>query len=301
MFAVVGTVPDQQFPLTCGQVALSGRMLEINGHRLAVNRGTPALLAAAVNICDYFNAPPPFAYLVGDIGTGAGSRKLYSHLEADLPSQKFGSLTFHYIQPDVDWHNRVMLAMEKMSPRPVVIADAGFMYAAKMSGYADFYDIFTPDIGELAFLADESAPHPFYTRGFIFHESNRVPELIARAYQYQNAARYLLIKGEQDVLADADGIIQAVSEPMVAVLEAIGGTGDILTGLVAALTGLGYEIPIACCHASAISRLAGETARPDPGSQVIDIIRCLSECAASFLNEDKHNTILNKTKERETC
>jgi hypothetical protein len=29
------------------------------------------------------------------------------------------------------------------------------------------FDLFTPDVGELAFLADEEAPHPFYTRGFI--------------------------------------------------------------------------------------------------------------------------------------
>jgi ADP-dependent NAD(P)H-hydrate dehydratase / NAD(P)H-hydrate epimerase len=62
------------------------------------------------------------------------------------------------------------------------------MYAAKMSGQAPSYDVFTPDMGELAFLADESAPHPFYTRGFILHEENRAPELIKRAYQHENAA-----------------------------------------------------------------------------------------------------------------
>jgi ADP-dependent NAD(P)H-hydrate dehydratase / NAD(P)H-hydrate epimerase len=52
-----------------------------------------------------------------------------------------------------------------MNRRPILIADAGFMYAAKMSGQAACYDFFTPDVGELAFLADEMAPHPFYTRG----------------------------------------------------------------------------------------------------------------------------------------
>lgn len=282
MLAVVGTVPDRHFPLTCGQVTLSGRMLEINGYSVAVNRGTPALLAAAVNLCDFFAAPRPFAYLAGDIGTGAGSRKLYAHLESHLPSQQFSSLTFHYIQPDVDWHNRVMLAMEKMSPRPVIIADAGFMYAAKMSGYADFYDVFTPDIGELAFLADDAAPHPFYTRGFILHETNRIPEMVARAYRFNNAARYLLIKGAQDVLADAEGIRQVVSEPVVPSLEAIGGTGDILTGLVAALTGLGYELPVACLYAATVSRLAGDRALPDPGTRVLEIIERIPECAALF-------------------
>ena len=57
--------------------------------------------------------------------------------------------------------NRVLFAVEEMAKRPVLIADAGFMYAAKMSGQSSKYDLFTPDVGELAFLADEEAPHPF--------------------------------------------------------------------------------------------------------------------------------------------
>jgi len=72
----------------------------------------------------------------------------------------------------VDWHNRVLFQIQGLAEKPVLIADAGFMYAAKMSGQAELYDLFTPDIGELAFLADEAAPHPFYTRGFILHEEN---------------------------------------------------------------------------------------------------------------------------------
>ena len=63
------------------------------------------------------------------------------------------------------------------------------MYAAKMSGQAASYDLFTPDAGELAFLADETAPHPFYTRGFILHENNKIPDLINRAYSHKNAAK----------------------------------------------------------------------------------------------------------------
>ena len=139
------------------------------------------------------------------------------------------------MQPDVDWHNRVLFAVQEMQPRPLLIADAGFMYVAKMSGQAGEYDLFTPDAGELAFLADETAPHPFYTRGFILHDNNHVPDLIARAYTYQNASRYLLVKGATDYLADSQGVIATVAEPRIEALEAIGGTGDTLTGIVAAL------------------------------------------------------------------
>jgi ADP-dependent NAD(P)H-hydrate dehydratase / NAD(P)H-hydrate epimerase len=195
MFAIIGTVPDDSFPIVNGEVSVVGDQIVINGYKIDINRGTAALLAAAAMVCRYYGKAGPEAFLVGDTGRGHGSRKLYAHLEKTLPQRSYRSLTFHYIQPDVDWHNRVLFAVEEMPKRPVLIADAGFMYAAKMSGQASAYDIFTPDVGELAFLADEAAPHPFYTRGFILHEEQPRPELIKRAYQHENAARYLLVKG----------------------------------------------------------------------------------------------------------
>lgn len=282
MFAVIGTVPDAYFPLAHGQATLSGGQLRVGGYPVEVQRGTPALLAAALAVCDDYGADPPYAYLIGDTGAGVGSRKLYAHLESNLPQTRFSNLTFHYIQPDVDWHNRILFAVEEMAARPVLIADAGFMYAAKMSGQAGCYDVFTPDIGELAFLADESAPHPFYTRGFIFHEQHRAPSLIARAYQFGNAARYLLVKGETDLVADATGILSAISEPLVPALEPIGGTGDMVTGLVAAFSGLGRDLPSACRDAAIVSRLAGELANPHPGTQIFEIIAKIPDAMKQF-------------------
>lgn len=286
MFAVVGTVPLKDFPLIEGTISLSSDVLEIQTRSLEINRGTPALLATAAQVCDFFKKPKPFAYLVGDIGSGSGSRKLYAYLEKLLPDRTYKNLTFHYIQPDVDWHNRVLFAIHRMADPPTLIADAGFMYAAKMSGQANDYDLFTPDIGELAFLADASAPHPFYTRGFIFHEAGRVPEMIEAAYTHHNAARYLLVKGEKDFLADANGIIEAISHPVIPSMEAIGGTGDMITGLVAAFTGMGKDVKTACLYASRICRLAGEIARPDPGTQVIDIIHYLPYVLEQFFTNE---------------
>ncbi len=284
MFAVVGTVPDDAFPLFAGPVDIAGNNMRAGGKPVDINRGTPALLAAASIACQFFDADLPYVYLIGDTGWGQGSRKLYQHLEKTLPECQYTSLTFHYIQPDVDWHNRVLFAVEEMVSRPVLIADAGFMYAAKMSGQAPAYDIFTPDIGELAFLADETAPHPFYTRGFIFHESHKAAELIARAYRHGNAARYLTVKGETDLVADQTGILEKIDAPAIPALEAIGGTGDILTGLVAALTGMGEEIRRSCVLAARISRLAGKMADPDPGTQVMDIIRKIPDALKMLMS-----------------
>ena len=160
-----------------------------------------------------------------------------------------------------------------MNPRPRLIADAGFMYAAKMSGEAPLYDLFTPDAGELAFLADEHAPHPFYTRGFILHEDNDVPGLIARAYLHRNAALYLMVKGKKDYLADETGILETVDAPVEEAMEAIGGTGDTLTGLVSVLMDTGMDIREAAVVAMRANRLAGRFAKPTPATQIADIIR----------------------------
>ncbi len=215
MLLIVGTIPDADLPLIEGEARLAGPNLMVADREIPVNRGTASLLATAAATLAALGQPPPCACLAGDTGLGKGSRRIYEHLVQTLPPQNFGVLCFHYLQPDVDWHNRVLFAVQAMQPRPLLIADAGYMYVAKMSGQAGEYDLFTPDAGELAFLADETAPHPFYTRGFILHDNNKVPDLIARAYAHQNAAHYLLVKGETDYLADARGVIATVAEPTI--------------------------------------------------------------------------------------
>jgi hypothetical protein len=287
MLAVVGTVPIEAFPLVTGTVTLADDSIVIDGKKTAVNRGTPALLAAACMTSEALGEPLPLAYLVGDIGLGDGSRHLYEYLNEDLAQTDFTAIAFHYVQPDVGWHDRILSTINALPYQPLLIADAGYMYAAKMSGQSAAYDLFTPDIGELAFLADESAPHPFYTRGFILHEENHVPDLITRAYAHSNAARYMLIKGAHDHLADSQGILATIDTPSEEVLEAIGGTGDTLTGIVAALIASGMDIGKATVIAARVNRWAGHYARPTPGTQVMDIIRHIPRSLEEILHEEQ--------------
>jgi ADP-dependent NAD(P)H-hydrate dehydratase / NAD(P)H-hydrate epimerase len=272
MHVVVGTVPVKDFPLVYGEVGLAGDRISIGGEKIPVNRGTPALLAAAIKTGEYLGLPAPYGYLAGDIGRGNGSIRIYEHLAQNLVGLDARTITFHYLQPDVDWHNKVLFAVEEMPHRPTLIADAGYMYAAKMSGKAALYDLFTPDIGELAFLADEMAPHPFYTRGFILHEENKVPELIARSYKHDNAARYLLVKGEKDYIANNKGVQAIVEQPREEAMTAIGGTGDTLTGIITALIEVGMDIIEAATVAARTNRLAGYHAKPTPATQVTEIV-----------------------------
>lgn len=290
MLAVVGTVPDENFPLMSGEVHLEKNRIHVCDQHVPVNRGTPALLAAIIKAGEVLGLPPPLAYLVGDIGLGHGSRRLYEHLAKRLPNSGFSVITFHYLQPDVDWHNKVLFAVEEMRPRPLLIADAGFMYAAKMSGQSRAYELFTPDAGELAFLADEEAPHPFYTRGFILHEENRIPDLITRAYANNNAARYLLVKGRQDHLASRDGVHAVIDRPVEEALEAMGGTGDTLTGIVSALIASGMQTLEAAVLAARINRLAGHYAKPSPASQLMEIITHIPRAMEEVLEKRREQT-----------
>jgi hypothetical protein len=285
MIGVVGTVPDPDFPLVTGETRLEGSCITIQKQSIPVNRGTPALLAAAIKTAQVLEQGVPFAYLVGDTGLGQGSRRLYEYLSRNLGKCDFNTLVFHYLQPDVDWHNQVLFAVEEMKRRPILIADAGFMYAAKMSGQSSQYDLFTPDMGELAFLADEDAPHPFYTRGFILHEENRAPELIERAYTYNNAARCLLVKGKQDYVADLQGIRATIDSPMEEPMEAIGGTGDTLTGIVTALIGTGMGVVKAAIIAARVNRLTGHYANPTPAMQVMEIVQHIPRALTEILQK----------------
>lgn len=288
MLCVAGTVPSNEYGLLEGEVRLTGDTLNVGTNAIEINRGTPALLAAAAVTAVSLDRPL-YACLVGDTGTGKGSRHLYAHMTETLSGKRFETITFHYLQPIVHWHKRLQSVLGELTPKPRLIADAGFMYVAKMSGKAPLYDLFTPDVGELAFLADEEAPHPFYTRGFILHEENRVPDLIARAYRHGNAARYLIVKGKQDYLAHEEGILETVSDPSEEAMEAIGGTGDTLTGIVSVLIDSGMDMRQAATAAMKANRIAGRYASPTPATQVIEIIRNIPQALKDVLgNGDRH-------------
>lgn len=287
MLGIVGTVPDEKFPLIFSSVNLKEDIyleLEKKEILIEIERGTSALIASACKVLEFFKRERTQVYLVGDTGKGEGSRKLYSFLTEDLPKRSFKVLTFHYLLPEVDSCSKVIFTLEKLPFKPFLIADAGFMYAVKMTGYATFFDLFTPDPGELAFLADEMAPHPFYTRGFLLQEENQVERLIERAYRYKNIPKYLLVKGRLDYVVVEGKVIEVVGEPFVETLEAIGGTGDTLTGIVSALISCDFEPIKACLLASKINRLAGYLANPTPATSVKEIIPYIPQALEILLN-----------------
>lgn len=269
---IVGTVPSEGVPVVEGKCVLRNGHVLIGNYQFPVNRGTPALIAFACAVSQLMGVDAPEALLAGDIGKGDGSQRVYERLCELIPNSSVKYFVFHYLMPDVNWLGQIMIRIQDLETRPTMIADAGFMYVAKMGGMAPEFDLFTPDAGEMAFLADNSAPHPFYTRGFLLNDSLCAPELINMAYQSENAAKYLIVKGKVDYVASESGIMAEIAEPSIENMEPIGGTGDSLTGIVSALIAAGIDIKSAAVEACKINRFMGLIAQPTPAWGIGDFL-----------------------------
>jgi len=206
MLILAGTVPTKGLPLLVGEGKITPDGLMVDGYIIEQNRGTAAMMTTVTTLCKKYNLTPPVCVVAGDIGTRDGSNKVYEYLIEHISELNPLIMTLHYIMPDIRKNGRLIKAINHLQKKPILIADAGFMYVAKAGGYASSYDIFTPDMGELAFLADEKADHPAYTRGFIWHMNQNVHELVQRAYDWKNAADILFVKGSTDYICRAGKI-----------------------------------------------------------------------------------------------
>lgn len=294
VWLICGTVPEADFPLCIGTWRVDGEWLipedvqacgasstSTSISPVPVRRGTPSLVASSLLAAEALDVEKISVLLVGDCGDSKGSTALYEFLTNWLgmpDSRDLKGLTFHYLFPSVDGHNRILMALdERPGPRPLLIADAGFMYAAKMSGYAARWDIFTPDAGELAFLADEKAPHPFYTRGFLLAEGQEAPELARLAHEHGDSAQFLLIKGRRDLVVEEGRVVAQTEEPCLPYMEPIGGTGDLVTGLLTAYALSGRPAREACLAAAQAARFTGEAAKPTPATAVAELMPFIGE------------------------
>jgi len=272
MMLIAGTVPVKDMPLTFGKAGSEGDFLVVDGQRIPCTQGTAAMVSAALATTEYLKLEAPQVLLAGDIGQGKGSREIYEYLIENVAELAPEVLALHYWLPDMAQTRRLCAAIDKCASRPVLIADAASMYSAKAAGLAEAFDIFTPDAAEMAFLADPDATHPAYVRFMLFNNMERIPELINSAYQHKNAARLLLVKGAVDYVVRDGEVLAAVTEPDVPVMEAIGGTGDTITGVVSAFVYAGLEPHEAAIISARANRMAGKVAEVTPATRVRRVI-----------------------------
>lgn len=273
MMLLAGTFPDPDLPLTIGEIGTDDRCLLVDGRRLACMQGSGAMMSAALAVTDYLKLERPHAVVAGDIGQGKGSRAIYEYLIHNVKALTPQVLVLHYWLPDMALTRALCQAVEACPTRPVMVADAASMYSAKAAGLAPSFDIFTPDATEMAFLADPDATHPAYiTRHLFDTDITQTPSLVAAAYRNNSAAKLLLVKGAIDYVVHNGKVVDTVDEPDVPALEAIGGTGDTITGLVSAFVHAGLEPHEAAVIAARANRMAGRFAAATPAHKISHII-----------------------------
>jgi len=273
MMLIAGTVPVQAIPLLTGKADILRDKLAVDGKYIPCMQGTSAMICAALTATEYLGLESPQIVIAGDIGDGRGSREIYEYLIENIVELSPEVLVLHYWLPDMSLSRRLCEAVKKCEKKPLMIADAGSMYSAKAAGLSGEFDIFTPDATEIAFLADINATHPAYiARHFFDTDITFTPRLVAAAHAYKSSAKFLLVKGEVDYIAKDGKILSIITEPRVPALEAIGGTGDTITGLLSAFAYAGLEPQEASIIAARANRTAGEYAKATPATKVKEII-----------------------------
>ncbi|MDY6918446.1 MAG: NAD(P)H-hydrate dehydratase [Chloroflexota bacterium] len=284
MMLIAGTFPDRDLPLTVGEVRAEDGSLVIGGYRLPGAQGTGAMISAAAMVADYLKLDPPQAVVAGDIGEGKGSRAIYQYLVDNVKALRPEVLALHYWLPDMELTKRLCEAVDKCDTRPMMVADAASMYSAKAAGLAPSFDIFTPDATEIAFLADPDATHPAYIARHLFDtDITQTLRLVEAAYSNGSAARLMLVKGAIDYVVRHGEIVATVDAPDVPALEAIGGTGDTITGLVSAFVYAGLEAHEAAIIAARANRMAGRFAEATPAHKISHIIDQLPAVFRQYL------------------
>lgn len=290
MLLLIGTVPSPGLPLIRGRVSYHDALCISTA--LEIPRGqlmhcTTAMMATTAVVCETLGLEAPYGVTAGCIGDGSGSRLLYKFLVEEAKELEPDVLVLHYIVPQSKLITDAVEEILSWKKRPFLIGDAGGMYAVKAAGLAPQFDLFTPDPGELAFLSDADALHPAYVRHFISEvDTTDMPRLIAQAFAHRDASKVLLVKGETDYIARNGDILSVVREPNIAAMEAIGGTGDTITGAVAALVYGGYEPVRASIIAARMNRIAGQLCDPTPATPIGDVIACIPEALNQVLAEE---------------
>lgn len=272
---VVGTYPQAGGPLIFGRASfdVESKRTLIAGKPLQNAQGISALLGAACQVSQAIEGAEIFALLGGDIGKGDGTREVFKHFKETVRQLNPDIIVFHYMQPIMALMKGALAGLDELGSTALLVADAGGMYAAKAAGLAQRFELMTPDIGEIGFLAEKDVPHPAYVSHFLFGNEDFDPlKMACQAHDNDSASRVVLIKGATDTIVVDGELYATLSEPNVPILEAIGGTGDTLTGLCTGLMLSGGNTAALALEACSINRKAGLLAADKPSKQASDLI-----------------------------
>jgi NAD(P)H-hydrate repair Nnr-like enzyme with NAD(P)H-hydrate dehydratase domain len=209
---------------------------------------------------------------------------MFQEVSNNLEKYNPDVITLHYLFPKIAYGAPLIAKITSLPKKPQLIADAGGMYLIKTIEKSSLFDVFTPDQGELLFLADEFAAHPLYVRTELLNRLNETASLVEIAYRNKNAARTLVIKGAIDYIFEDGALKRECRVPNIPAMEAVGGTGDTITGMISALR---YRKDMDSEYkALIINRLTGQRIKCTPATQISEFIKAIP----SVLEEYERNT-----------
>lgn len=287
MLVLAGTIPKDDARIIEGAAAITNGKLNVGGQYLDISAGTSAMVAAATITSSYLDIEKPYCVFAGDLGKGDGSTNLYSYLCNELFLTAPDVVTLHYMMPKIYEMVDFGFALEENKHKPLLVADAGGMYGAKISGIGHIFDLFTPDKGEMAFLADPDAAHPMFVNENLYDfPDERIPEMVQKGSQNGSLPDNLLIKGSVDYVVQNGNITKTVDRPNLPAMEAVGGTGDTLTGIASTLIQSGETIENACYRAAIINRMAGEYCKIMPDTRIPKLINKIPQALKFVMDGD---------------
>jgi NAD(P)H-hydrate repair Nnr-like enzyme with NAD(P)H-hydrate dehydratase domain len=279
MIVLIGTVPYQT-GVYCGLIKLQQKTLTVGNGSFVIERGSAAMAASCAKVCEFYGLPAPQCIFGGDVSDGKGTDLMFQEVIRNLEKYNPTVITLHYLFPKMVYGLPLMRKINSLNPRPQIIADAGGMYLFKTVNQGFACDVFTPDEGELHFLADEFAPHPLYVRSELLKEKISRELLIQKAYQYKNTATTTVIKGRVDNIYFKGAKTHELALPNIPAMEAIGGTGDTITGMLTALRFKGEAD--SDYRALALNRLIGQQINCTPATQIYEFIEAIPKALEKY-------------------
>ncbi len=269
---LIGTVPYHT-GVYVGHARIENDYLNVGNARFPIERGTAAMAASCAQVCSLFSLPLPLCIFGGDTSDGRGTDLMFQEVNASIDKYDPDVITLHYLFPKIAHGLPFLDKINSLQKRPQLIADAGGMYLMKTLNQSYLFDAFTPDEGELLFLADKFAAHPLYVRSELLDKVTDIDSLVEAAYRHKNAARTLVVKGAIDNIYQ-DGVkIKECRGPNIPAMEAIGGTGDTITGMI---SGLRYRKDEDSYYkALVVNRLVGKRINATPATQIKEFIRAI--------------------------
>lgn len=272
MIVLIGTVPYKT-GVYVGHARIEKDYLNVENVKFPIERGTAAMAASCAQVCSFYGLPMPLCIFGGDTSDGKGTDLMFQEVNAIIDKCAPDIITLHYLFPKIAYGNPFVSKVNSLPKRPQLIADAGGMYLIKTLNQSHLFDVFTPDEGELLFLADEFAAHPLYVRSELLKKVTDIDSLVEATYRHNNAAKTLVVKGPIDYIYK-DGVkIKESRGPNIPAMEAIGGTGDTITGMLSGLRCRKDED--SDYKALVVNRLIGKRINCTPATQIREFIRAI--------------------------